>query len=315
MFSKDQTIFVFPGQGSQFVGMASEFMTHPATRAVFEEANDALGFDLAQLMREGDKEELQRTENTQPALLAAGMAAARYVEKQTGKALAEQAPFMAGHSVGEFTALCAAGGLSFADALKLVRGRGEAMSRAVPAGQGAMAAIIGLPMVDTDSTARTAGCFVASDNAPDQQVISGSIYAIDEASNVLVMQDAKQVARLDVAGPFHTPYMEPAADAVATLLEGASVMEPALPILMNATATPVTDVTEIHQNLVAQTTQTVRWREIMAYAAGAGVTQVVELGAGNVLAKLAKRNDERMSGLALNTPDSIDEALDSLAAA
>lgn len=309
-----QTVCVFPGQGSQSVGMSSEFMTHPVTRHLFEEANDTLGFDIARIMRE-DESALKLTENTQPALLIAGMAAVTYLMKQTGKTFAELCSYTAGHSLGEFTALTAAGSLTFADALKLVHARGQAMAAAVPNEQGTMAAVIGLPIADVDSTARSTGCFVANDNSELQHIISGSVYAIDEASNILVMQDAKKVMRLDVAGPFHTPYMEPAADKIKEILAEISLKEPSIPVVMNATAEPTSDVEVIAGNLVIQATTMVRWRETMLWLADNGINTLYELGAGKVLSKLASRDYEGWSAQAFTSPDEVDNWLDAQAAA
>lgn len=309
-----QTVCVFPGQGSQSIGMASEFMTHPVTRHLFEEANDTLGYDIAKIMRE-EESALKLTENTQPALLLAGMATLTYFMKQTEKRFEELCSYTAGHSLGEFTALTAAGSLSFADALTLVHARGQAMAAAVPNEQGAMAAVIGLPIADVDSTARSTGCFVANDNAELQHIISGSIYAIDEASNILVMQDAKKVMRLDVAGPFHTPYMEPAADKIKEMLNDIKLNEPCVPVVMNATAEPTTDVEVIAGNLVVQTTTMVRWRETMLWLGENGINTLYEFGAGKVLTKLATRDYEGWSAEAFTSPEDVDNWLDAQASA
>ena len=314
--NSQNSIFVFPGQGSQHSGMAAEFMTHPTTRILFEEANDALGFDLAKLMQSGSEDELRQTQNTQPALLAAGYIAYKYLESQTGKSLTDLTSYVAGHSVGEYTAACVAGCLTFTQALQLVRARGEAMAKACPEGEGAMAAVLGGTWADVSSTCETTGCFIANDNSEGQQVISGPMAAIDEASNMLVMQEVKKVVRLNVAGPFHTRPMHPAAEEVAGRLADMDVQNAQVPIIMNATAMATTDAATITKNLVTQITSTVRWRECMEAAAEGGATELYEFGAGKVLCGLAKRCDARLAATKqLDTPFSVDDMLEAQEAA
>lgn len=313
--SANETIFVFPGQGSQSVGMAAEFMLQQELSPLFDAANTVLGFDVAELMKNGPAEDLSQTQNTQPALVVAGYAAFQHMLKTSGKTLPELVQCVAGHSLGEYTALAAAGALSFEDAVRLVRLRGEAMAKAVPSGQGAMAAILGLTAVDVDSICLNAGCYFANDNSDGQAVISGSVEAVDEASNIAVMQDAKKVVRLDVSGPFHSPLMQPAADVMAEELAKIEIKTPEVPVICNVTTQPTTNPDHIRENLVAQVTGQVRWRESMVYAAEQGVTQVVELGAGKVLAGLAKRCDARLKGKALQTPLEVDTYADEATAA
>ncbi|MDD9911470.1 MAG: ACP S-malonyltransferase [Alphaproteobacteria bacterium] len=310
-----ETAFVFPGQGSQHPGMASEFMTTPSVGPLFEAADDILGYKLSEIMQKGTEEDLRKTENAQPALLLASVAVWSYLQKQTGKALNEMASIAAGHSVGEYVAACITGVLSFEDALKLVHARGKAMAEAVPAGEGSMAAVLGGTWNDVFSTCQTTGCFVANDNATGQLVISGPTGAIDEASNMLAMQEVKKIMRLEVSGPFHTQAMEPAADTVASELEALKLSKPLIPLVMNVTAEKTTNTTEIKENLIAQITQMVRWRESMRNLGESGITQVVELGSGKVLTGLLKRCDSRLQGTTLNTPQDIDNWMEALEAA
>ncbi|MCP5404662.1 MAG: ACP S-malonyltransferase [Pseudomonadaceae bacterium] len=304
--------FVFPGQGSQQVGMAAGFMAHAATRELFEQADDALGMHLARLMREGSEEELRATHNAQPALLLAGYAAARYVVGQSGKALPELAGAVAGHSLGEYTAVCVAGGMGLVEALQCVRLRGEAMTRAVPQGQGGMCAVLGLEKEVLAPLAAAHGVTVANDNAPGQLILSGPLDGLAAAEVAAKEAGAKRVLRLNVAGPFHTAAMQPAAEAVAAFLAAHPLAELAVPCTMNATAAATRAPQEVAGNLVAQITSPVRWRESMAALAEVGVTQVVELGCGKVLTGLAPRCDARLAVVALDGPETADAWLEAV---
>ena len=307
MSNASQTIFVFPGQGSQHPGMAAEFMFATETKELFEQANDALGFDLAALMKDGDEAELQKTENAQPALFLAGYAAFAFLSQQFKKTLPEMAAYVAGHSLGEYTALSAADVFDLESGLKLVRKRGEAMRDAVPANEGAMAAVIGIPLNQVESYCNTLGCFLANDNSELQAVISGPQAAVDEASNMAAMERAKKICRLDVSGPFHSPMMYPAAEPLQDALNEIEFKKPNVPAILNVTAEADDDADYIKALLVQQLTQTVRWRESMQYAAERGITQVVELGSGKVLTGLARRCDDRLIGMSLTSPWEIDE--------
>lgn len=303
-------IFVFPGQGSQSAGMAAEFMSHQATASIFEEANATLGFDVAKIMREGTPEELRNTAITQPAMFIAGYAAWKYLEKHAGKSLPELTKYVAGHSLGEFTALTVAGVFDFATGLKLVKARAEAMAELTKAGTGAMAAILGIPIAQVETYCHSTGCYVANDNAEGQVVISGDMAAVDEASNIAAMEGPRKIMRLDVAGAFHTPLMYEAAEKLQAELEHVAPKDPTVPVLMNVTAEPLSKSEEVKARLTQQMTQRVRWRESMQYAAAHGITQVVELGTGKVLAGLAKRCDPALVGKALTSPWEIDEFLE-----
>ncbi len=304
---KNNTLFVFSGQGSQHVGMAADFMDAPETKELFEQADDTLNMHLSALMREGDVQTLQQTENTQPALLLSGIAALTYFLKQAGKPLVDVCQYMAGHSLGEYTALTAAGSFIFEDALKLVRLRGEAMNKATTQNKGTMAAVLGVEADILEKVILRSNCFIANDNAPGQQVISGKFAHIESAIDLI--SEAKRVVPLKVAGAFHTPYMEPAAIAIQKALESIVIIEPTVPVILNVTAQPETSAVDIKKYIVTQICTGVRWRETMTYAAENGITQVIEFGAGQVLAKLAKRNRPELNGLALNSRKNIDTFL------
>jgi [acyl-carrier-protein] S-malonyltransferase len=308
-------VWVFPGQGSQAVGMSVGFMDHPLTKHLFDEADATLGFGLTALMRSGDPTTLTLTENAQPALLLAGYAAAFYAQKQSGKPLAAHAAFVAGHSLGEYTALTVAGVFTLAEGLRLVRARGRAMQAAVPAGQGAMVAVLGVPMDTVHKIAAVHGVAVANDNSDGQVVLSGAAAAIEAASTALKDAGAKRVVPLPVSAPFHSPLMAPAAAVMAAELAQVPNRAPLVPVLLNTTAQPATDPAFIKQQLVAQVTGSVRWRESMKTAADAGVTQVVEFGVGKVLAGLAPRCDSRLAAQSLTSPAEVDVFLTSALAA
>jgi [acyl-carrier-protein] S-malonyltransferase len=308
---------VFPGQGSQAVGMGAELAkAYPAARNVLDEVDAALGQKLSQIMLEGPIETLTLTENAQPALLAVSMAVLRVLEEK-GFRLADGAKFVAGHSLGEYSALCAAGALSVADGARLLRIRGRAMQAAVPVGQGAMAALLGVGREVAEKLAAAAAegpggrevCQLANDNEPTQAVISGAKTAIDRAAKLAKEHGVRRFVALNVSAPFHCALMQPAADAMAEALATTTVNPPAVPLIANVTAAPVADPAEIKRRLVEQVTGTVRWRESVAAMAAAGVTDIVELGAGKVLAGLAKRIVPTLNAISVGTPAEIDAAL------
>jgi [acyl-carrier-protein] S-malonyltransferase len=307
---------VFPGQGSQAVGMGAELAkAFPAARGVFDEIDAALDQKLSQVMFEGPIDTLTLTENAQPALLAVSMAAMRVLEER-GFRLGQGAgsvKYVAGHSLGEYSALCAAGALSIADGARLLRIRGRAMQAAVPVGQGAMAALLGVGKDVAEKLAAAAAegevCQLANDNEPAQAVISGARTAIDRAAKLAKEHGVRRFVPLNVSAPFHCALMQPAADAMADALATTTVGRPAVPLIANVTAGPVSDPSEIKRRLVEQVTGTVRWRESVVAMAAAGVTDIVEVGAGKVLAGLAKRIVPSLNAISVGTPQEIDAAL------
>lgn len=301
-----KTAYLFPGQGSQTAGMAASFMEAPATRDLFGMADEALKFNLSKLMREGDEEELRQTQNAQPALLLAGVAAYTYLANGLNKQLPSLAQAVAGHSLGEYTAVAVAGGLPWLTMLQLVRLRGQAMAKAVPVGQGGMSAILGLTPEALQSVAAATGVVVANDNAPGQVIISGPMEALGPAEETAKAAGAKRALRLNVAGPFHTPAMKPAAEAVQAFLAEHPMTTLAVPCTMNATATPTQEGPQVATNLVTQITSPVRWRESMLALAESGITQVVEFGAGKVLSGMAPRCDARLSSVALDSVETVE---------
>jgi [acyl-carrier-protein] S-malonyltransferase len=285
--------FLFPGQGSQAVGMGQVLAeVSPAAREVFQEVDDALGQHLFKLMREGPEEELTLTANAQPAIMANAIATLRVLEREGGITLAGKADFVAGHSLGEYSALCAAGALDLSTTARLLRLRGEAMQAAVPVGVGAMAALLGATIDSATALAAAAAegeiCTVANDNDPGQVVISGHRGAIERAVALTKDHGIKRGVILPVSAPFHCPLMQPAADAMAEALARAAIAAPLLPLIANVTAAPVSEPDSIRQLLVEQVTGRVRWRESMAAAWDMGVTDFVELG-GKVVAPMVKR--------------------------
>jgi [acyl-carrier-protein] S-malonyltransferase len=285
--------FIFPGQGSQAVGMGKALAEASAVaREVFQEVDDALGQRLSALMFEGPADELTLTANAQPAIMANAIATLRVLEKEGGLKLADKADYVAGHSLGEYTALCAAGALDLATAALLLRHRGEAMQAAVPVGQGAMAALLGADLVIAqkiaDAAAQGEVCTVANDNDPSQVVISGAKAAIDRAIEIAKDYGAKRAILLPVSAPFHCPMMQPAADAMDKALAGARIDTPLVPVFANVTAQPVSDIDTIRKLLVEQVTGMVRWRESVINMADTGVERFIEFG-GKVLAPMVKR--------------------------
>lgn len=294
-----QTAFVFPGQGSQAVGMGKTLAdSFPVAKAVFDEVDSALGEHLTRVMWDGPVEELTLTANAQPALMAVSLAAMRVLESEAGVDLARDAAFVAGHSLGEYSALAAAGSLSIADAARLLRIRGRAMQEAVPVGEGAMAALLGLDYDQAVAVAAEASqgevCEAANDNAPGQVVVSGSRAAVERAIEIAKEKGAMKAILLPVSAPFHCRLMAPAAEAMAKALAEVSVRAPVVPLVANVRAAPVTGADEIVRLLVEQVTDTVRWRESMIYMAGAGVNRFVEVGAGKVLSGLVRRIDRKL---------------------
>lgn len=301
-------VFVFPGQGSQVVGMGADFYHDAAGRALIEAADEVIKFNLGKLMQEGPAEELTLTQNAQPALLVTGLAALDYLCRQAGKGVAEMAAFVAGHSLGEYTAVAAAGGLAFEDAVKVVRARGLAMGRAEGGG---MSAILGLEPELAERVAAENGVVLANDNAPGQVIFSGFLDALAKAEEAAKAAGAKRCLRLNVSGPFHTPAMYDAGQAVRKVLDEMGVKDLAVACVMNHSAKPEQDGVAVAQGLVAQVTGRVRWRESMVWLAEQGVEEVVELGVGKVLAGLVGRCDARLAGVSLDSRAAIDAWLES----
>jgi [acyl-carrier-protein] S-malonyltransferase len=302
--------FVFPGQGSQAVGMGKALAeAFPAARAVFAEVDAALSDKLSAVMWEGPAERVTLTENAQPALVAVSLAAMRVLETEAGVELARDAKFVAGHSVGEYSALAAAGALSLADAVRLVRIRGRAMQAAVPVGMGAMAALIGVEFDEAAAIAAEAAqgeiVQAANDNGGGQVVISGQRTAVERAVEIAKAKGVRRAMLLPVSAPFHSALMQPAADVMASALAEVTVKPPCVPLVANVRAQPVTDPAEIVQGLVAQVSGNVRWRESVAFMAQAGVTTFYEVGCGRVLSGLVKRIAQGASGVPVGTPDDV----------
>ncbi len=307
---------IFPGQGSQAVGMGQDLAAaFGAAREVFEEADDALGTRLSRLMFEGPEDTLTLTENAQPALLAVSMAALRVVLTESGRDLTDLASHVAGHSLGEYSALAASGGLPLGDAVRLVRDRGRAMQEAVPVGEGAMAAVLGLDLEALEEVVAAAAddevCAVANDNAPGQVVVSGHAGAVERAADLAKEAGARRAVMLPVSAPFHSPLMAPAAEVMARVLADAPVGVPEVPLVANVTAR-VAGAGEIKDLLVQQMTGRVRWRESVVEMTNLGVDQMVELGSGAVLAGLVRRINRDVATLSGGTPEQVDAILQSL---
>jgi [acyl-carrier-protein] S-malonyltransferase len=309
--------FVFPGQGSQAVGMGRDLAEAFApARHLFQEVDDALSQKLTSLMFEGPEDQLTLTENAQPALMAVSLAVVRVLESEGKIDLAKTASFVAGHSLGEYSALAAAGTFSVADTARLLKIRGQAMQKAVPVGVGAMAALLGAELDQAREIAALAAegevCEAANDNGGSQVVLSGHKSAVDRAIKIAAEKGIKRAIPLPVSAPFHCALMQPAADAMAEALEAVAMSAPALPLVANVTASKVTTPAEIKDLLIKQVTGTVRWRESVLYMKEQGVTQLVELGSGKVLGGLAKRIDKELSGTSVGLPADIDAFLKSL---
>lgn len=285
-------------------------------REVFQEVDDALGQKLAKLMFEGPADDLKLTENAQPALMAVSLAVIRVLDKQGNFRLPAAARFVAGHSLGEYSALCAAGSLSLADTARLLKKRGQAMQQAVPVGVGAMAALIGVDLPVAQEIAKAAAqnevCAAANDNAPGQVVVSGHAAAVDRAIAIAAERGFKRSVKLPVSAPFHCSLMQPAADAMQKALASVALNPPVVPLIANVTAEAVSDAGTIRELLVKQVTGAVRWRESVLYIKAQGVEQLVECGAGNVLAGLARRIDKELATASLHTPEEIEGFLGSL---
>lgn len=310
--------FTFPGQGSQAVGMGKELADNFAeARAVFEEVDEALGEKLSETMFNGPEDTLTLTANAQPALMAVSMAVVRVLEAR-GVDLKAKVSYVAGHSLGEYSALCAAGTFSLADTATLLRIRGNAMQAAVPVGVGAMAAIIGLEHADVIAVCREASdvgsCQIANDNGGGQIVISGEKVAVEKAAALSTEKGAKRAILLPVSAPFHSTLMAPAADAMRDALAGVAKAKPIVPLIANVRAAPVTDADEIARLLVEQVTGQVRWRETVEWFGANGVTTLYELGSGKVLTGLARRIDKTVNGISVNAPADIDAAVAALMA-
>lgn len=300
--------FIFPGQGSQSVGMGQELANNFASaKAVFDEVDAALGENLSALIFAGREEDLRMTQNTQPALMAVSMAVVKVLE-ELGVTVEKDSAFVAGHSLGEYSALCAAGAISISDAAQLLRLRGLAMQRAVPVGQGAMAALLGLEMSDVEELVEQAAqgqtCDVANDNSPGQVVVSGEISAVERAIEFAKSKGAKRALMLPVSAPFHCQLMAPAAEEMEEALTSTKISEPSVPVVSNITASPISDPAEIRQRLVQQVTGRVRWTESVQWLASeGGVDTFVELGAGKVLSGLIRRIDRGLGATSIGNPD------------
>ncbi len=310
--------FVFPGQGSQAVGMGQELaQSHAVAREVFEEVDEVLGQNLTRLMFEGPIEELTLTENAQPALMAVSMAVVRILEKDGNMDFAKTARFVAGHSLGEYSALTAAGALTLADAATLLRARGRAMQQAVPVGVGAMAALLGLDIGPVEEVVAEASAkskngeivSTANDNADGQVVLSGHVGAVEAAIEIAKAKGVKKAMLLPVSAPFHCPLMQPAADEMEARLKDVAIAPPKVPLIANVTAREVSDPDTIRRLLVEQVTGRVRWRECVLYMGEQGVSELVELGAGKILTGMVRRINRDMTGSAIQTPAEIDAFL------
>ncbi|MCM8733387.1 ACP S-malonyltransferase [Azospirillum sp. A1-3] len=309
--------FVFPGQGSQAVGMGRELAeAFEVARHTFEEVDDALNQRLSRLMVEGPEADLTLTENAQPALMAVSVAVMRVLASEGGVDLPKHATFVAGHSLGEYSALCAAGAFSLGDTARLLKLRGQAMQKAVPVGKGAMAALLGADLEQAQAIAADAAqgevCSIANDNSVGQVVISGSADAIDRAIALAAERGLKRSVRLPVSAPFHCSLMQPAADAMAEALANVTISAPVVPVVANVTASAVSDPNTIRRLLVEQVTGMVRWRECVLYMKEQGVERLVEVGSGKVLAGLTKRIDKDLAAVSVGTPADVESFLKSL---
>ena len=309
--------FVFPGQGAQAVGMGRDLAgAFAAAREVFQEVDEVLKQNLSRLMFQGPVEALMLTENAQPAIMATSLAAMRVLEDEGGVALAGAGRFVAGHSMGEYAALTAAGSLTLADASRLLKRRGRAMQRAVPMGEGAMAALLGLDLEKARAVADAAAdgevCAAANDNGPDQVVVSGAAAAVERAVEIAARRGTRRAVMLPVSAPFHCALMAPAADEMAEALAEVAIAVPVVPLISNVTAREVAEPEEIRRLLVEQVTGLVRWRECVLRLKELGIEALVEIGAGKVLTGLTRRIDRELVAVAAGTPDEIEAFLKSL---
>ncbi|MBC6440331.1 MAG: ACP S-malonyltransferase [Rhodospirillales bacterium] len=308
------TIFVFPGQGSQKPGMGAELAeAFGAAREVFQEVDEALGQNLSRLMREGPEDELTLTQNAQPALMASSIAVLRVLQAESGKGIDELVAMVAGHSLGEYSALVASGALPLDVTVRLLRLRGEAMQAAVPVGEGAMAAILGLEIDDVsvivEEAASSGVCAVANDNSPGQVVVSGATAAVEKASELAKDKGAKRAMLLPVSAPFHCPLMQPAADKMDEALAATTIAGPAVSVVANVTAQPESVPETLRGLLVQQVTATVRWRESIAGLRDHDIGRVVELGTGKVLSGLVSRIDRELESASVETPADVESFL------
>ena len=305
--------FVFPGQGSQFVGMGKQLAADfTSAREVFNEVNDALSLDLFKIMTEGPESELIMTVNTQPALMAFSMALCRVLEKDFEVVIRDKVSYVAGHSLGEYSAACAAGVFSLGDTAKLLRLRGEAMQSAVPYGIGGMAAVLGLSYQDVGALVEACSngkdiCVAANDNSDGQVVISGAMAAIDRAMEIAEEFGARKCVKLAVSAPFHSPFMAPAADVMARAFMDVEAHDAQIPLVANVLAEPISEHKEIIKRLIEQVTATVRWRETMEFFKQHDVTDLVELGAGKVLTGIAKRSNKEINAISVSSAAEIEE--------
>ncbi len=309
--------FTFPGQGSQIVSMGKDLAeTYKPARELFEEVDEALQQNLSRLMWGGPPDELQLTENAQPALMAVSMAIMRVLEKEAGFNLASKVKWVAGHSLGEYSALAAAKTMSVADTARLLKLRGQSMQKAVPVGVGAMAALLGAELDQAKAAAaegaKTGICQVANDNAPGQVVISGARDAVEAAIAFAKTLGVKRGMLLPVSAPFHCALMQPAADAMAEALANTAMIDPAVGLIANVTAGPVDDAEEIRRLLVSQVTGLVRWRESIEYMAANGIDTIVEIGAGKVLSGMAKRINPDLTLYGISSPQELDSFVKTL---
>jgi len=309
--------FTFPGQGSQIVSMGKDLAeTYKPARELFEEVDEALQQNLSRLMWGGPPDELQLTENAQPALMAVSMAIMRVLEKEAGFNLASKVKWVAGHSLGEYSALAAAKSMSVADTARLLKLRGQSMQKAVPVGVGAMAALLGAELDQAKAAAaegaKTGICQVANDNAPGQVVISGARDAVEAAIAFAKTLGVKRGMLLPVSAPFHCALMQPAADAMAEALANTAMIDPAVGLIANVTAGPVDDAEEIRRLLVSQVTGLVRWRESIEYMAANGIDTIVEIGAGKVLSGMAKRINPDLTLYGISSPQELDSFVKTL---
>ncbi len=304
--------FVFPGQGSQFVGMGKEIADNfQVAKEVFEEVNDAISFDLFKVMVDGPVEALNMTENTQPALMAMSQAVLKVIEKESGKTLPDMVSFVAGHSLGEYSALCAAGVFTLSDTAKLLKTRGQAMQKAVPVGVGGMAAVIGVNFdkameIAAEAEKQTSKtCVAANDNADGQIVLSGNMEAIDKVVEIASEFGAKRCVKLPVSAPFHSPLMGPAAEVMKEALANVNMSKPVVPLIANVLAESTTDENLIREKLVEQICGSVRWRESVQYMNSKGVDTLVEIGAGKVLSGLTRRIEKSMISISVGDVEQI----------
>lgn len=305
---------LFPGQGSQIVGMGKELAANfVEAKEVFQEVDEVLGQNLSQIMFEGPIEELTDTRNTQPALMAVSIAVIKVLEKQSKKSVAQLASYVAGHSLGEYSALCSVGAISLADTTRLLRIRGDAMQSAVPKGKGSMVALVGTDFETAQLIAKKAShlgvCQAANDNGGGQVVISGAVEAIDYIVEIAAEHSIKRAVKLPVSAPFHCEMMAPAAKVMKEALEKVTIHKPLLPVIANVTAAPVTNPEEIRQLLCEQVTGMVRWRETILHLADHGVTHMIECGAGKVLAGLVKRISTDVQTISIQTPHDVEAFL------